>query len=188
MKHHPDRGGRQTDFVFMMREYKAIINDIETFGRYGKEEELVEPIKNEDIKDAEEATIRRKRKMNSKTPFYGGKTTMEEDGQALKEHLKKMREAERVEKYSARRLGAYVFGILSGSKVQMALLVVSFPLIFRLGLPYGIEGILVLFSIHTLIACLLGKNLLAFISIIAFSLEMKHYYEPFVPFEVWNTI
>jgi hypothetical protein len=168
MKYHPDKGWRQGSFIAMMKEYEVIKQAVETYWHY------------------EQKPLPRNKNWNP--TFYSGKTTMEEDIQAQKERLEKMRQEERAEKHSVGRLGAYLLDILSGSKVQTALLAVSFPLIFRFGLPYGIEGVLVLFSIHTLIACLLGKNLLALISIMAFSLEMKHYYEPFVSFEVWNTI
>jgi hypothetical protein len=60
-----------------------------------------------------------------------------------------------------------------------------FPIHIPLGLPYGVSGILLLFSIHAAVACLLGKRTLAFVSLMVFSLIAKSY-EPLIPFDVWN--
>ncbi len=167
LKHHPDRGWSQWCFVAMMKEYETIKEAIKNLWQY----EQVLPAKNG----------------NWRSRFYSGTKTIEEEIRAQKEYLKEKRQRERAERYSAKRLISYILDILSGSKVQTMLLVASFPFIFRWGLPYGIEGILVLFSIHLIVACVLGKNLLAFLSIVIFSLIAKSY-EPIIPFEVWNTV
>lgn len=167
LKHHPDRGWSQWRFVAMMEEYETIKEAIENLWRY----EQVLPVKNR----------------NWRSRFYSGTKTIEEEIRAKKEHLKEKRQRERAEKYSLKGLATFILDILSIPKVQTVLLVVSFPFIFRLGLPYGVSGILLLFSIHAAVACLLGKRTLAFVSLMVFSLIAKSY-EPLIPFDVWNTV
>ncbi len=167
LKHHPDRGWWQNSFIAMMKEYETIKQAVETVWHF----EQRQP----------------KRNKNWNLCFYSGGETIEEAIQFQKEHLKKMRQEERSKRYSMGWMMDYALNILSIPKVQTVILMVSFPFIFRLGLPYWIEGILALFSIHTAIACLLWKRTFAFVSLAVFSLIIKGY-EPFIPFGVWDTV